>query len=129
MILPDHQREIDVLILDRQRMLAEAAPLTNAPPSPTRQRPDVDLTEVNHIQDELLRVTLCICEVLCRALNRAAAVMSPDYYQLVLRRLRLEQADEHRKQRQEAAHWDGVLARMTLDPLIQNWPAPGPWSF
>jgi hypothetical protein len=141
-ILPDHQRDIDSLIIERQRMLAEGAALTGAPASPTRERPDVNLTEVNDAQDAWCRCMLVTCEILQRGNRKAvgipehdpgtgaiACVMSAEGYERILKRLNHEQQDAKARALSEKRHIDDLIRRAALPPLVQNWPQPGPWSF
>lgn len=134
LILPNHQREIDELIVQQQQMLAEAIPLT------THDHRSVDLTEVNHSQDEWTRCMLVTCEVLQRGLKKQIGipdhqegaipcVMSTDHYDRVLKRLKYEQFDAHKRAVAKKAEEEHILKAITLEPLIQNWPSPGIWSF
>lgn len=139
-ILRNHQYEIDELIVQRQQMLAEGSRLTGAPPSPMRERPDVDLTDVNRSQDEWTRCMLVACEILQRGFRKAvgipehqegavSCVMSADYYDRVLKRLNHEQQDDHKRAVAEKARVERLLRAANLEPLVQNWPAPGLWSY
>ncbi len=134
MILPDNQRDIDAIINQQQRMLAEAAPLTG------HDSRSVDLTEVNDVQDRYFRAALFTCEILQRGSRKAVGipehqegavpcVMSAEGYERILKRLNHEQQDAKARALSEKRHIDGLIRRAALPPLVQNWPQPGPWSF